>query len=241
MTTQHTIDDAMLSAYLDNELAAQDMRAVSEALAADPVLATRFNALQMADELVRQHARALDDIPLRPSTLALLQTDSGKVVPINRKVVNKSWRNWTPVQRALAAGIVVVVAVVSYLRDPATDALPALAAYAAQLDTVPSGTTVNADAATLNARFSFRDGEGRYCRQYQLRGTSAAADNIACRTEQGWALVASLPLPLEARPDAYQPASSSAELNALLDTMMQGAALDLATEANLIESGWQSE
>ena len=64
---------------------------------------------------------------------------------------------------------------------------------------------------------------------------------MACRDATGWTLVASLPAAAQTAPELYQPASSSAELNALLDAMMTGPALSPDAEAALIESGWQRE
>lgn len=239
MTTTQNIDDDMLSAYLDRELAVQDMQIVHAALVSDPVLAKRFSALQRANALVAQHARALDEIPLRASTLAMLQMDTDSVTPVPANVVRGPWRRWTPLQRALAASLIGALALTfTYLRDTASEGLPLLAAYAQHLDTAPSGTSVVVDDATLTSRFSFRDNAGRYCRQYQLSTETSGAANIACHGAQGWVLVASMPDATTAT-GAYQPATSTDGLNAVLDSMMDGAALDLATEAALIDKGWQ--
>lgn len=241
MNTQRSFDDTTLSAFIDGELPAHEMQAVNAELARDPALAQRYAALKLANDLVLQHARALDDVPLRAATLALLQPDATAAAPAN--VIQGPWRRWTHVQRALAASLVIGIGLaVAYWQQPGSpDALPALAAYSAQLDTAPSGSELSVAAATLTTRFSFRDSENRYCRQYQLSTETAASQNIACRSADGWTLVTSLPDAPPAAGAAYQPASSSASLNAALDSMMQGAALDLETEAALIRNGWQDE
>ncbi len=252
MSSNRTIDDDMLSAYLDGELPAEEQQAVRAAVASDPVLAARLAALQSVNELVLRHAQALDVTPLPTGVLALLQTGDKTESPAplledetSAKVVQGPWQGWsrrTGAKLALAASLVLALglALINLLEAPASE-LPALAAYTQALETSPSGTPVAVNGATLLNRFSFRDREGRYCRQYQLSTPGAGAENIACRTEQGWSLAASLAMPVQAAPDTYQPASASPELNAVLDSMMDGAALDLATEASLIARDWQGE
>jgi len=254
MNTNRTIDDDMLSAYLDGELPEQDLLRVRTALANDPVVAARLAALQRVNDLVLRHARALDATPVPASVLALLEaaeqtfseTETGQSFTAHSggaKVVQGPWQRWsrhTGAQIALAASLVLALGLaLNNLLTPAPLELPVLAAYADALDSSPSGITVAVDGATLVNRFSFRDQDGRYCRQYQLSSTTAGSENVACRTERGWTLAATLPMPAQVTPDAYQPASSSPELNAALDRMMQGTALDLATEASLIEGGWR--
>jgi hypothetical protein len=247
MNTNRIIDDDMLSAYIDGELPAQDQRDVRVALANDPALATRLAALQSVNDLVLRHANALDATPLPASVLSLLKTEASdsKPVMVSAKVVQGPWQRWsrhTGAQLALAASLVLALGLaLNNLLDPAEAELPALAAYTHVLDDSPSGTLVAVNDATLVNRFSFRDQGGRYCRQYQLSTATAGTENVACRTEQGWTLAASLSVPVQAAPDVYQAASSSADLNAVLDSMMQGAALDLSAEAALIERGWQAE
>ena len=247
MNSDRNIDDAMLSAYLDGELSAQQLRDVRTALAADPALAERLEAMQRVNELVVRHAQALDASPLPSAVVDMLKADGAKPAQAatTATVVQGPWQRWSRhagVQLALAASLVLALGLtLNNLREPVPADLPAFAEYRQQLDTSPSGASIAVDAATLSSRFSFVDRNGRYCRQYQLSTATAGSENIACRTGAEWALIASLPVPVQATPDMYQPASSSAELNALLDTMMSGEALDLETEAALIERNWQAE
>jgi negative regulator of sigma E activity len=254
MNTRRTIDDDMLSAYLDGELPAQDLRDVRTALAKDPALAARLAALQSVNDLVLRHAKALDATPLPASVLSLLQAaDQAEAAGMQSAhahhahagatIVQGPWQRWSRhagAQLALAATLVLALGLaLNNLLEPAKAELPALAAYTEMLDSSPSGVAVPVNGATLVNRFSFRDQDGRYCRQYQLSTATSGSENVACRTEQGWTLAATLPVPVQATPEVYQPASSSPELNAVLDRMMQGAALDLPTEATLIGRRWR--
>jgi hypothetical protein len=237
--------DEILSAFLDGELPAMEMTAVRAAVALDISLAERLATLAMADKLVRQHAYALDQQPMPATILALLET--AQVVPDNRaKILSGPWQRWRaqplrPV--ALAASVAVVLSIaLGYLNRPGTSgvALPAVAQYAVNLDSTPSGTAVGIGSTTLMARFSFRNQDGLYCRQYQLVAPAYSAENIACRQDDSWNVLASVQLPIQTSPDNFQPASrATTELDALLDTLMQGPALDLDTEAMLIRQGWK--
>lgn len=256
MNGNATIDDTLLSAYLDGELPPQQMNAVRAALDAEPALAERLAALRSVDALVLRHARALDATPLPASVLGMLADESAQTVAAQTETPNTSaivvqgpWQRWSRangVYLALAASLVLALGVVlTQPFAPLPSALPGLAAYAAQLDTAASGTSVAIGDATLSTRFTFVDREGRHCRQYQLGNADAGSENVACRDATGWTLAASLPSAsvslAQTAPELYQPASSSAELNALLDAMMTGPALTPDAEAALIGSGWQRE
>lgn len=249
MNGNATIDDTLLSAYLDGELPPQQMTAVRAALDAEPALAERLAALRSVDALVLRHARALDATPLPDSVLGMLAGDSAQTAATHASatVVQGPWQRWSRASGAgfaLAASLVLALGIVlTQPFAPLPSALPELAAYAAQLDTAASGTSVVVGDATLGTRFTFVDREGRHCRQYQLGNADSGSENVACRDTTGWTLVASLPAPAQAQtaPELYQPASSSAELNALLDAMMTGPALTPDAEATLIDSGWQLE
>lgn len=246
MNGNRTIDDMMLSAYIDGELPQHDADDVRAAIEADPLLAERLAALRSVDALVARHAHALDDTPLPADVLAMLQAESTPQASAPAaNVVHGPWQRWTRasgVHLALAASLVLALGLVlTKPFAPLPSDLPPLAAYASQLDTSPSGTTVAVDDAALTNRFTFVDRDGRHCRQYQLNNAGGGSDNVACRDAAGWTLVASLPMPAQEALDLYQPASSSAELNALLDAMMAGPALDAEAEAAVIERNWQGE
>lgn len=240
------ISDEMLSAFLDDELPPMEMAAIRAALLQDQSLADRLAVLTLADQLVRQHAQALDQQPLPASVLALLET--GKTAPASGKVLSGPWLEWRRGGRplALAASVLVVLGLsFAWQNQPAPLApyagLPELAQYADYLDSTPSGTAVRLDASTLLPRFSFRSQDERYCRQYQLINSAFTAENIACRENAGWTVLATVSLPIS-NADNYLPASSvNTEVDEVLNTLMQGPALDLDTEAALIRQQWQDQ
>lgn len=243
--------DEILSAFLDGELPAMEMTAVRAAIAQDISLADRLATLAMADKLVRQHAHALDQQPMPAAVLALLETATASPQANTRQsasaqILPGPWQRWRqqPLRPlALAASVALVLSIaVGYLNRPSDtgSALPTLAQYTSSLDSTPSGTAAGIGSATLLTRFSFRNQAGQYCRQYQLVAPGYSSENIACRQDDNWTLLVSAQLPVQANPDNFQPATSAtSELDALLDTLMQGPALDLATEAEVIRQGWK--
>ena len=137
MDTNRTIDDAMLSAYLDGELMAQDLRDVRAALATDPALAARLAALHRVNELVVRHAKALDATPLPAGVLGLLQPDAAPSANRagNATVVQGPWQRWSRhggVQLALAASLVLALGLAfTSLLEPLPADLPSWAALTA--------------------------------------------------------------------------------------------------------------
>lgn len=112
------------------------------------------------------------------------------------------------------------------------------------LESTLSGETLNFDNNTrLLSRFSFVDQQSQHCRQFVLENgiagnTVSASENIACRTAQGWEIVASARA-ASAIAGEYQTASGSSLLDSTLDTMMSGSVLSLDQETALIADQWQ--
>jgi hypothetical protein len=107
------------------------------------------------------------------------------------------------------------------------------------LSTRISGETLNIGNNTrVQSRFSFIDQNTRNCRQFVLEQNGNSSENIACRTQQGWELIASAQA-ASAGAGEYQTASGNTLLDSALDAMMVGSALSLDQENQLITSQWQ--
>jgi hypothetical protein len=243
-TTPLNFTDEILSGFLDGELPEREMAAVRAALEQDISLADRLAALAQADRLVREHAAALDRQPMPAAVLAMLDRSEASR---GARVLQGPWqhlRQYTGRPLALAASVILVLGLaVGWLNrtapfDPAAG-LPALAQYADSLESIASGTPVSIGAATLVTRFSFRNQDQQYCRQYQLSAPGYSAESIACRLDAGWTLVASIEAPAQTAAEFRPASSATAQLDAVLDTLMQGPALDLDSEAALIRQGWR--
>lgn len=238
-STPFHIDDEQLSAFLDGELSATESTQLRAALAHEPRLAERLEVLRQVDALVRQQAHALDAMPLPERILARLQAWED-TVPRARIGA------WLHAQRqtaylALAALLVLTVGVGAFWQawQPLTNTGMSVD-LATLLNTTPSGEEARAGDATFLSHFSFQSKDGNWCRQYQWRTSAGSSEHIACHENDAWTLEVSSNPEATLREDAYLPASGSSPVDAALDTLMQGAVLDLNTEATLIANGWEN-
>lgn len=236
MNSDIRFNDETLSAFMDGELAPADMAKVRAALMEDEELAGRLATLSQVDTLVKHQSRQADERPMPAAVLAML-APAAAARP-SAKILQGPWQRWRQ-PLALAASVAVVTTAVLIYFNRAPAGLPAMDSYIAQLDSVASGTVVAVDdETTWLSRFSFRNRQNQICRQYQLASATQHTENVACRVEGAWSLVATVALPVQAK-EEFQPASAAAGLDMLLDGLMQGDALDLATETSLISNDWK--
>ncbi len=232
------ISDEQLSAFLDQELLDKDMARIRAALSVDLTLADRLAELAVTDELVRAHASTIDSVPLPDSITRLLKTN---------KVVELSWwrRSHQQITEhvAMAASVALMLGLgFGYLISGNTAGTPTdtdwqhLASY---LDTTPSGTSlaVTADTQLVN-RFSFLNQQDTYCRQFELQSASTVSENVACRVDNEWELIATAQTSRVYKQAEYSLANGAALLDSTLDVMMAGQALSLSEEAALIARRW---
>lgn len=244
-----TISDEKLSAFLDRELPEQEMAQIREAIAQDATLAARLADLVRTDDAVRHYAATIDSVPMPESVLDLLRQEkteaTSNVVDLSRwqqarQRIGRTFRE----HAALAASIALVAGFAGgqFLGDsnggfnsPGSPAMGLTASVSAALDSSASGVTVNLhDETSLLAHFSFRDNQARLCRQFSLQENQGASENVACRTDGDWELIATAKVSSVYPIDEYQPASGVSLLDSTLDVLMQGSALSLEEEAELL-------
>lgn len=254
------INDETLSAFLDQELPEEQMTEVRNAIAKDPSLGERLSELALTDALVKRHASAVDRTPMPESITAMLQSGSAPMEPrspsaeLPKRAATPSknnvaslplWRRshtWLSQHAALAASVMLVIGFAAGTLAPSSNSgLDESDAILAQLDTLPSGSTVIVAPNTqIHNRFTFIDTQGRPCRQYQLQTVQGASENIACRQDGSWQLEA-MARTFAMQGDAqYQPATGATVLDSLLDQMMPGGALSLQEETTLMGENWNT-
>ena len=92
---------------------------------------------------------------------------------------------------------------------------------------------------------TFRDREGRYCREYDYGAAApgtASVTGIACRDGAGaWRVEVAVLTQNEAVATGYVPASDEAHraIDAFVRDRASGAPLDAASEAKAIAGGWE--
>ncbi len=111
---------------------------------------------------------------------------------------------------------------------------PAPAALAALLDRLPSGEEARLDGAALGMVASFRDAQGRVCRDFSLAQPDAARlESVACRAPGGvWRIDYAALAPSDSA--AYTPAGAGSALDAYLAAIGAGQPLDAQAERALL-------
>jgi hypothetical protein len=244
------ISDDMLSGFLDAELPPQVMEQVRVALETDDDLVMRMAELSQVDQWVLAHAQQIDDtkVPQKLVTLAQQLDEiarSSQTAQINNVLQISDWKKWaadikTPY--AMAAGVALVASVAMLNLSQQETNADFSHDIAAVLDTELSGETAYlSDGRTVKAQLSFANIQGQLCRQYQVVNSSQLFTNIACKQTSGWQLEAQYNELQVAIKDDYQTASNIQKLDADIDEMISGTAMDRDQEQQAINNKWQFE
>ncbi|WP_343525874.1 anti-sigma factor [Sphingomonas sp.] len=229
-----TIEPELLMAYADDALDPLTAKRVEAAIAADPALAEDVARHRQLRATMAAAYSPVAEEPVPDRLVALLRSN---VIPLaERRPAPSRWSR-APWRSAAAMAACLVVGVLvgrGVDRGPiaATDhGLYASGALAQALDHQPSG----GDGAVRIA-VSFRSQGNHYCRVFQ----SAAADGIACRRDDRWALERTLPGSAPAAKGGYaQAGSSDAALMAEAQDMMVDMPLDAEQEQAALAAEWR--
>jgi len=255
------ITNEMLSAYIDGELAPQEMERVREAIAADELLAARLRQFRRVDRLLTEFSSAIDAQPLPPAVLALLDppcADPGAdgstghnavVLPFARR-----WLHRGAGALALAASLVLAVAIALQFnsRDGAETGFEEMVRAGA---VVPSSPLHHAlEDVRSDQAYAVGDGTGlgitpvlsfvsrrqEYCREFRVDAGARAARGVACRRDDHWETLKVVAA--EARGSDAHYATATAEtdedFDAFVDGLVADAPLGADAEARALQSGW---
>jgi hypothetical protein len=243
--TPRPIDREMIAAFADGELAPAEAARVLAHLADHPadqafvdrILAERALLAQafgpIAAEPVPERTRAAIEAP---ATAKVLAFPSRRVAAVATAAL------------AAAAAAFFVVGTPGPRPDPvrlAAGPVPDGGPLATALDRLASGAEETiAPGAALLVQASFADADGRICREVQLFRTGVAGFEhaVACAAGDGWSVevaVAERAAPDDA--DAFAPAggAGSRAVDAMLDAIGAGPALDPEAEAAARARGWR--
>ena len=243
------ISDHDIQAYVDGELAPDDAARIEAAVASDVMVAARVER----EKRLRAQLRGAYDpvlaeqVPDRFRTLLALDDDAtpsglrgaGNVVKMQPRSPGISPRWRTPVF-AIAASVAALA--VSLWMRPGADVrmqdgvLVAHGALARDLDGVLASAPDT--QASTSIGLTFRDTTGRVCRSFTRADMQIAG--LACRDGDRWAL------PLVSRAEAqekgeFRQASSAVppEVQAAIDSRLQGDVFDAAQERTARDAGWR--
>ena len=259
MTNRRKVNDEMIMALTDGELAPELAREIERAVAADPDLARRLEEFRRSRDLVREAYLEVADeavpAPLRSSVEHMLEEARSRAGTAARKpgdvigfdaaaAAHRARRYRLPVAFAMAAALSAITGYflgAAMLRDgrPVDRLLPpALLADAGRLQdllgSLPAGERRAIVAAEphidLNMISSFRAREGTLCREFEVAGPAEDdALAVACHAGDGWRVT----FFAEGRRtgEGFQPASGMELAETYLHGIEAGEALSLEDEA----------
>lgn len=198
--------NAQLAAFLDGTLADEALTdAIEAAINADAALAERVEALAGADETaaavrdafasvlaapVPEHLTRIVAAPASAQVVDLATVRAARTLPAPAKDTGGSWR-W-PQFAAMAASLVIGVMIGGPLLTGGSGDTTggSLVLASAELDTMldhaPSGQSVNlASLGTGEVVLTFRNADGRLCRQFMIESAGATSDALACADASG--------------------------------------------------------
>ncbi|WAJ70485.1 anti-sigma factor family protein [Catenovulum adriaticum] len=247
------ITDEQLSAFLDAELDDAQMEQIRECIATDDSLVSRVEELALADKLIIEHYAKINQRPL-PETLqqmlAALPDDSQDTSSSNDKVVKLSaWQSFkrsSKSQLAMAASVALLAGMSLsqlYMTKPVESQSPFTMANWSQINNVlnvePSNKVINLAGNQLQAKLSFKNKQGQYCRQFEISNQTQVQNNIACKMNSQWQLTASFYQAQNLQAE-YQTASANGVLKQAIDNMAQGSFLNRQAEQQAIKNDWST-
>jgi len=255
-----TTMDEKLSAYLDNMLPEDERAALEALIAASPEVAARLEALAFATAEFVERAAVIDSVPMSDGLARQLDSlrsaagAGGNVTAFRpRASINRFFND----RRALAACAALAAGFFTWQAVVPSEDLPA---PGGAID--PSGLIIaesplgrlfasapSEEAMALGesekgrVRFSFAAADGGWCRLADIESSGRTSRLVACEADGNWqVMIAAYAGPADGTgTDIYRTASNQAvrSVEAVLDTLMDGAPLGPEEEATLIGAGWR--
>lgn len=220
-----TFSDIQLMAYADGELPTDEAAALTEALTADPALATRIEHFAASRRALKRAFALPAATPLSPALQKRLAPEAATPMPRRHRA------RWP---LALAASLVLGLgAVIGHqLTRPAPDAL------SLALETMPSGEISRSAGGEIVALSTLAAEDGSLCREYERSNAKGSQRGLACREPQGRWRERALPAVAATPPDSgsYQLASGEPVDAAIA---LKARRLSPEEERQLLRQGWR--
>lgn len=244
------LNDELLCAYLDGELAEAERAAFEAALAADPGARLRLERLREADRQLKAAYPLTPTADNDPLAAAILAHKPGQpfrmppraevqaLNPTQRPMRTARWFQRPVWRGALAASLAAAIVGLVVVNRAGDDQPGGEAARLAALDVTPSGVEARDGGTVIRPVLSFRADDGRWCRVFEQ--DHGAREGLACRDDGGWQLLA-----LEAgdggAPGELRPAGSNAAIDQLMSRLGGSDAVDAEQERALIAGRWAGQ
>jgi hypothetical protein len=197
----------------------------------------RVYAAKTDEQVPRRLVDAIMEAPLATGT----SRSAGQASPLGERLIGwlrgrrrvPAWSLAAAPTLAAAAAFALAVAVMPAGRDGS-----ASSELGTTLERTASGT--EAALATVRPMLSFSSKDGRWCRQYEMRGARRQTSHgLACRGQGGnWRVIAST---VPSGASGYAPAGTDRRrtIDDLVTSMIVGEPLAADGEAAVISKGWQ--
>lgn len=244
------LNDELLCAYLDGELAEAERAAFETALAADPGARLRLERLRAADQQLKAAYPLTPTADNDPLAAAILAHRPGEPLRLPQRAASDTTtsaqpqlpqrrllrRFRQPVWRgALAASLAAAIVGLVVVNRGGNPQPAATAALQLALDGTPSGSEARDGNSVIRPVLSFRADDGRWCRVFEQ--DNGAREGLACRDDGGWQLLA-LEAGDGAAPGELRPAGSNAAIDQLMNRLGGSDAVDADQERALIAGRW---
>lgn len=243
-----TITDEKLSAYIDGELAADEIAAIDHALKSDAALAARVDHMRRPDRLIAAAYSEIDKEPMPDAVMDLLQNGpdqskskmNGKVIQFPLQRFIQSPQQWaTPLAASLALAIGVGLGLQLSGNNSASqnDELPFASIIDASspihqtLETILSGETMTAGDSLIIPVLTFKSKDGDYCREFSITSGAIANRAVACRHYDQWNLKFAVVVPSQSG-NASDYTTASAEIGGQFDSFVESLMADDALDAD---------
>lgn len=222
-------DDETLMAFADGELDEATSLRLEKALESDQVLAERLAVFLDTRMALAATMKPLIDEPVPDALAASVRrmvedsksgnsdADGSKIVAFRRREKPEILRLRQSWLVPIAASVLAVVAGAGGFvvgRGSVGSGAPAERELSAALDRQPSGRDIElGQSAVLRIVSSFVDGQGEFCREYELKRQQENMTTVACRMDGTWTTRLTL---LSPRTEGYVPVSSQETIDAYL-------------------------
>lgn len=234
------MNDELFFAWLDGELDAKAAAEVESQVAADPDLQRKAAAHQALKARLQGAFAPLASEAL-PDTI-LQSTERGTVVDLAAARERKSSRlslpaaaQWAAMAATLVLGLV-AGSMIGGNSDTSTRNDAGQLIASGELDRALDTRLASAPAAAgARIGLTFRDKAGSICRSF----TDGAAQGLACRDGEDWALRAVLQSADSGSGDFRMATGADPALAALIDSAIAGEPFDSAAERTSLTNGWR--
>ncbi len=240
-----SIDDLTLMAFVDGELSSAERETVEAAMAADPTLRARAEALRMA------RAAARDAFPIAPdprdAALAALIAGPAMQTSVSLAERLRGWISGVSMPQAAAWGGLAAACFVAGMAvgvfGPADSGGFALDRQGAIADAglvKVLDQRAAADGPDSEGRavgLTFRAADGRWCRSFQSAADGVAG--LACRQDNRWRAEAVVPFAASTSEIRTASSATPPAVLAAVDALIGGETLDAADEKDAIRNRWR--